>query len=270
MKRKSILALVLALILCTLSCAAVAEDDSLQKILDKGTFVLGLDASFPPMGFTDDDGQIVGFDIDLAREVCGRLGVELVLQPIDWSAKELELNGGTIDCIWNGMTATPERAESMNLSLPYMKNAQVACVLADSDIQTLADLAGKTVALQAGSSAAEALAADAALTASLAAPAVEYGENTQALLTRANNGVHAVVLDVIVANYYIAKKGASYRVLEEQLSPEEYAIGFRKADVALTDAINNTLIEMAADGTLAKISTEWFAADITIIAEQAK
>ena len=104
MKIKSILALVLALVLCTVFLTAFAEDDSLQKVLDKKQLVLGFDASFPPMGFTDENGGYVGFDIDVAKEVATRLGVELVLQPIDWSAKDLELNGGNIDCIWNGMT----------------------------------------------------------------------------------------------------------------------------------------------------------------------
>ena len=268
MKMKSILALVLALVLCTVSFAAFAEDDSLQKVLDKGELILGFDASFPPMGFTDENGGYVGFDIDVAKEVAARLGVELVLQPIDWSAKDLELNGGNIDCIWNGMTATPERAESMSLSIPYLNNAQVLVVLADSAVKTIADMAGKTLALQSGSSAADAVAANADLLASLKSAPVEYADNTLALLDLDNGGVDAVAMDVIVANYYIAKKGANYRVLDEQLAPEQYAVGFRKADVALTDAVNATLVEMAKDGKLAAISTEWFGSDVTIVAAQ--
>ena len=269
MKFKSMLALVLALMLSLTAVSALAEDASLQKVMDKKQLILGFDASFPPMGFTDENGAYVGFDIDVAKEVCARLGVELVLQPIDWSAKDLELNSGNIDCIWNGMTVTDERKATMSLSIPYLNNAQVLCVLKDSPIKTVADMAGKTLAYQSGSSAAEAVAANADLLASLKSAPVEYSDNALALLDLDNGGVDAVALDVIVANYYIAKKGANYRVLDEQLAPEQYAIGFRKDDVALTNAVNDTLIAMAKDDKLGEISTEWFASDVTIVAQQA-
>ena len=246
----------------------MAEDGSLQKILDKGTFILGLDDSFPPMGYRDENNEIVGYDIDLAKEVCARLGVELVLQPIDWDAKELELSSGNIDCIWNGMTATPERAESMSLSINYLNNAQIVCVLADSGIETLADLAGKTVAVQSGSAGVDAINANPDFKASLAGDPVEYADYAMALMDLDNKGVDAVVIDIVVANYYIAAKGAAYKVLDEQLSPEYYAIGFRKADVALTEAVNAALKDMAADGSLAEISTKWFGSDLTSVAEQ--
>ena len=157
----------------------------------------------------------------------------------------------------------------MSLSVPYLNNAQVLCVKADSDIQTIADMKGKKLALQSGSSAAEAVAANADLLASLDGAPVEYSDNTLALMDLDNGGVDAVALDVIVANYYIAKKGANYRVLDEQLAPEQYAVGFRKEDLALTDAVNQQLFAMAKDGKLAEISTEWFGSDVTIVAEQA-
>ena len=109
-------------------------DNSLQAILDKGTFVLGLDDSFPPMGYRDDNNNIVGFDIDLATEVCERLGVELVVQPIDWDSKEMELSTGKIDCIWNGMTITDERVETMFIPAAYIANRQVIIVGNNSGI----------------------------------------------------------------------------------------------------------------------------------------
>ena len=120
-------------------------------------FVLGLDDSFPPLGFRDDNNNIVGYDIDLASEVAKRLGVKLECQPIDWAAKEQELNTGKIDCIWNGFTMTAEREEALSFTKPYLDNAQVVIVRSDSGYKTLADLAGKTIGLQAGSSAAEAV-----------------------------------------------------------------------------------------------------------------
>lgn len=261
---KKFAAILLSLVLLV-TAAALAEDGSLDAIKNKGTLVVGLDASFPPMGFTNDDGELVGYDLSLAEEVCKRLGVELVKQPIDWAAKDMELNSGNIDCIWNGMTVTEERQEIYSVSMNYLQNAQVVVVLEDSPVNTLADLAGKTIALQAGSSAAEAVAANTELLESLAGAPIEFADYAMALMDLDNKGVDAVVMDVIVANYYITTKGASYRVLEEQLAPEFYAIGFRKADVALTDAVNALLKEMAADGTIARISIEWFGKDISIV-----
>jgi len=261
---KKFVAILLSLVLL-MTAAALAEDASLDNIKNKGTLIVGLDASFPPMGFTNDDGELVGYDLSLAEEVCKRLGVELVKQPIDWAAKDMELSSGNIDCIWNGMTVTEERQQTYSVSMNYLQNAQVVVVLEDSPINTLADLAGKTIALQAGSSAAEAVAANTELLDSLAGAPIEFADYAMALMDLDNTGVDAVVMDVIVANYYITTKGAAYRVLEEQLAPEYYAIGFRKADVALTEAVNALLKEMAADGTIAKISTEWFGKDISIV-----
>ncbi|MEG0767583.1 MAG: transporter substrate-binding domain-containing protein, partial [Clostridia bacterium] len=182
---KRFFALFLSLLLVSACMPALAEDASLQKVLDKGEFVLGLDESFPPLGFRDEDGNIVGFDVDLAQAVCEVLGVTLKLQPIDWSAKELELNGGNIDCIWNGFTMTPERTEAFSFSVPYLANAQVLVVKADSPYQAQTDLAGKVLGLQAGSSAADALSAAEAFKASLGEIA-EFDENMTALMDLEN------------------------------------------------------------------------------------
>lgn len=270
--KNRVISLLMALVLvCMGTLCAVAEpaDPSLQNVLDKGTFILGFDASFPPMGYTDENGDYIGFDLDVAKEVAARLGVELVLQPIDWVANELELNSGNIDCIWNGMTATEKREKSMSLSIPYLENAQVICVLNDSPYQTMADLKDKTAAVQAGSSGAEALEAAAEFKASLKDVA-EFQDYAMALMDLDNKSADAVVIDVVVANYYIAKKGADYRVLDESLAPELYVIGFRKTDAALTEKVNETLLAMAKDGALEKIATEWFNSDITVVKEWAE
>lgn len=268
---KKILSALCAMMLVLSMTAAFAADtdDSLTKIQAKGTLVLGLDASFPPMGFTDDYGNIVGFDIDVATEVCARLGVELVCQPIEWAAKEMELNSGNIDCIWNGMTITSERIESMSISLPYLRNAQVLVIKADSGIATLEGLAGKSIALQAGSSASDALEAAPDFKATLG-EVIEYEDNMVALLDLDVGGVDAVLLDEIVAAYYIKTKGVDYAILEESLAAEEYGIGLRKADVALTDAINRAMLDMVEDGTMAQISIDWFDEDITVVKEPAQ
>ena len=151
----TLISLILVLAVLTTGCAKAASgDQSLKKVQDAKALVLGLDDSFPPMGYRNEANEIVGFDVDVAKEVAKRMGVELKLQPIDWSQKFNELNAGTIDCIWNGYTITEERLKETNVTGAYMKNRQIVIVLANSPVQTLADLAGKKLALQAESSAA--------------------------------------------------------------------------------------------------------------------
>ena len=243
-----------------------AGDLSLQKVLEKKTLVLGLDDAFPPMGFRNENNEIVGFDIDVAREVCKRLGIELVPQPIDWNAKEQELNTGKIDCIWNGFTITPARQEQLNFTEPYVANAQVLVVRADVPISKLSELAGKQVGLQAGSSAADALEGAAEFKATLA-KVVEFKDNLTALMDLEARGVDAVAMDLLVANDNIGRSGKAYRILEERLAPEEYGVGFRKGDQALRDAVQAQLSAMAKDGALAEIAVRWFGADITTVKE---
>lgn len=267
---KKFVSLLLALVLMLTCCAAFADaasDDSLQKILDKGQLIMGLDDSFPPMGYRDENGEIVGFDVDVAREVCNRLGVELVLQPISWDAKVLELNGGNIDCIWNGFTITDELKEQLTFSKPYLANTQVIVVRGDSEAQTLADLAGKNLGVQAGSSAVVALDANPEFRDSVTVN--EFKDNMTAMLDLENGGLDAVLVDVIVAGYYFSQHDSDFRMLDEALATEEYGVGFRKDDLALVNKVNELLNEMAADGTLAEISTKWFSSDITIIGKDA-
>jgi len=182
--------------------AAEATDDSLSKVKNAGTLILGLDDQFAPMGFRNDDNEIVGFDIDLAKEVCTRLGVTLKLQPIVWEQNSSELDSGNIDCVWNGMSISDDRKVAMNLSDAYMKNEMVLVVLNGSSYETLADLAGKKIAVQSGSS------AQGILEKSEFAKTVEeilpFETNTMALTDLKANGVDAVFVDVIVANYSIS------------------------------------------------------------------
>ena len=241
-------------------------DDSLQKIKDKGQLVLGLDDSFPPMGFRDTDNNIVGYDIDLAKEVAERMGVELVITPVDWDYKETELNDGNVDCLWNGMSVDDERKEKMNLSEPYMENRQVVVVLADSGINTLADLAGKSVILQAGSTAVGALDSKEDVKSTLR-EVTEVPDNVQAMMELGKGTGDAVVMDEVVARYYISKSDNpdQFKVLDEALSDEVYAVGFRKADQSLRDEVQKILGEMKADGTLKTITEKWFGSDISIV-----
>lgn len=271
MKRKGILVLMIVMLMSMMlfGCGGGAEeeaaaDESWTKIEEKGEFILGLDESFPPMGFRDENGEIVGFDVDVAKEVCSRLGIELKLQPISWDVKEQELDTGKIDCIWNGFTITEERKEAVLFTSPYMNNQQIIVVMEDSEFTALEDLAGKKLGLQSGSSAADALDGAEEFKANLSDVA-EFDDNMTALMDLEKGGVDAVLMDEIVARYYIQTKDKGYRVLDEALAAEEYGVGFRKADQALMQKFQDTLEEMAADGSLAEISEKWFGKDITTI-----
>jgi len=258
--------LTLAFLLLPSGNAAPKRDTSWEEIVKKGEFVLGLDDSFPPMGFRDDQGQIVGFDIDVAKAVCQRLQINLKLQPINWDAKEQELNTKNIDCIWNGLTITPERQKNLLFTKPYMKNRQVVVVCGNSGLSSLAALAGKRLGLQAGSSAKDALDKASNFKASLA-EVIEFDENMTALMDLEMGGVDAVLMDEIVARYYIQQRNKNFVVLDEALAGEEYGIGFRKNDQELMAKVQETLEAMAKDGSLAAISHKWFGEDITIIAK---
>ncbi len=238
------------------------EDNSLQEVIDSGKFVLGLDATFKPMGYTDENDEIVGFDIDVAEEVCERMGVDLVKQPINWDTKEEDLDAGRIDCIWNGMSVNPSRAEAMNLSDPYMKNSMVFVVPADSKAESMSDLADAAIGVQNGSTAQTILeGSEIGSSCSIQAMAT----NIEALQQMEFGLVDAVFLDSVVAEYEITSSGKDYVILPDGLEEEEYAIGFRKNDQKLRDEVQKILGEMKADGTLGKISTEWFGSDITTV-----
>lgn len=244
---------------------AADGDQSLQKVLDSGKFVLGLDATFKPMGYTDENDEIVGFDIDVAEEVCSRMGVELVKEPIDWDTKEQDLAVGRIDCIWNGMSINASRQEQMNLSDPYMKNEMVFVVPTSSDAASMTDLTGMNIGVQNGSSAQEILEASELYTNDTPITVTAMATNVEALQQMELGLVDAVFLDSVVANYEITSSGKDYRVLPDGLEEEEYAIGFRKEDQALRDEVQKILGEMKADGKLGEISTKWFGSDITTV-----
>lgn len=250
---------IMAVLCGFVACISVA---SAAKKSNK--FVLGLDDSFPPMGYRDADNNIVGYDIDLAKEVTKRLGLELVCQPIDWSAKEMELKTGKIDCIWNGLTMTEERQKKMAFTSAYLENAQVVVVRSDSGIKTLADLKGKEVGVQAGSSAQDAINSAKDFKASLK-EIVEFQENVTALNDLEIKSIDGVVMDLVVANYSIQQGKKDFIVLEETLAPEKYGIAFSKKNKSLRDKVQKTLEDMAKDGTLAEITTKWFGSDISKI-----
>lgn len=225
------------------------------------TFTVGFDAEYPPYGYKDGSGEYTGFDLELAQEVCDRNGWTLVKQPIDWDSKDMELNTGAIDCIWNGFTMTG-REDDYTFSVPYVDNSIVFVVMNDSDIKSKEDLAGKVVVTQADSSALTALTNEEdndenlALAASFA-DLQQVADYNTAFMNLESGAVDAIAVDIGVAQYQLASRGDTFRKLDEPLSTEQYAIGFKKGNEELRDQVQDTLFEMYKDGTFDEIAAKY-------------
>ncbi|MEA4826829.1 MAG: amino acid ABC transporter substrate-binding protein [Clostridium sp.] len=240
------------------------QKNASSDALSKEKLVLGFDDTFVPMGFKDDKGEIVGFDIDIAKEVSKKIGKEITFQPIDWSMKESELNSGKIDLIWNGYSITKEREEKVNFTKPYLDNRQVIITLADSKINSKSDLKGAKVGAQNQSSAVDAINKEADLLKSFKDGKVyTFETNNDALMDLEAKRIDAVVADEILAKYYISKKGKEkFKILKDDFGSEAYAVGVRKEDKALLEKINKAFEDMKQDGTAKKISEKWFGEDL--------
>ncbi len=256
-----------ALTLTAAGCGGVLKknvpesDGSLQKVLAAGQLVVGLDAEFPPMTFADESGELVGFDVDVAQEICNRLGIKLIKQPIDWNTKEDTLNSGAIDCIWSGMSETPARIETMNLSEPYIRNERIFLVRSDSDARALDDLRGGTVGVQPGTSGQEALEASDIYE----DISVVLDVNPKLMQLLRDGKLDAALTDSTFAYYFILTSEERYFVLDDSLGEDEYVIGFRKDDRELRDRVQEIISQMKGDGTLGRISKKWFGSDITTV-----
>ena len=262
MKKKLIaLMMILVMVLSLGLLTGCGGNDQESETDGTDTLVVGLDDSFPPMGFRDEEGNLIGFDIDLAKAVGEELGMTVEFKAIDWKAKEAELKAGTVDCLWNGLSITPEREAEIDFSRPYLANRQVIIVLAGSDIVDIPSLAGKTVGLQDGSSAVSALEKN-----EIASQVTQqkYADNVTALTDLSIGRVDAVLLDEVVARYYETQNPGVYTVLDDSFAEEEYGIGFKKGNDELREAVQKVFDEMIEDGTAAEISEKWFGKDIVV------
>lgn len=237
---------------------------TLADIRQKGTLVIGLDDTFAPMGFRDESGELVGFDIDLANAVCEQLGVTAEFQPIDWDSKEMALAAGTIDCVWNGMSITPERQEAMSLSQAYLNNKIVILCKEGVTIEAKEDLANYNIGIQAGSAALEAVQADEALYAAIEGQLTEYPTYDEVILDVQAGRLDCMIIDEVYGGYKNAQLGGIFTVAPVDFGDDLYAIGFRKADAELTQAVNEALNALIEDGTATQISEAWFDADIVV------
>lgn len=243
--------------------ADAAQEDSEQAdaSAEGRTFTVGFDAEFPPYGYMDENGEYTGFDLELAAEVCSRNGWTLVKQPIDWDSKDMELNSGTISCIWNGFTMDG-REDEYTWSSAYVDNSQVVVVRADSGITKLSDLAGKVVVVQADSSALAAFTGEDAEEANRALAASfqslqQVSDYNSAFMNLESGSVDAVCMDIGVAKYELEARGSKYVMLNEHISSEQYAIGFKKGNTGLRNQVQEALNEMLADGTFNEIAQKW-------------
>ena len=252
----------LTMILLVAAVFSIVAGCSKSSSKEDDTLVIGIDDKFAPMGFRDENNEVVGFDIDYAKAAAEKMDMKVEFQPIDWETKESELSSGRIDLIWNGYTITDERKKKVLFTKPYLKNAQVVVTLADSKVTKLADLEGKVVGLQSLSSAADALDADPIK--SKIKTVTEFSDNVSALNDLKNGRLDAVVIDEIVIDYYMTKEEGSFKILDESLAPEEYGVGVKKGNEDLLEKLQKALDEMNEDGTAAEISDKWFGDDIVI------
>lgn len=222
-------------------------------------FKVGLDDTFAPMGFRDDNGELVGFDIDMSKDLAERMGIEIEYQPVDWAMKEAELNGGNIDFIWNGYSITPEREAQVNFSTPYLENRQIIVVMADSGVQTKEDLYDKIVTVQAESSVIDAINKDTVFVENLQNPLVEFATNVECFADLEAGRSDAVAVDEVLARYYMKQNGEeNYRVLEDNFGEEKFGVGVRKDDAGLLAALNKAMEDQKADGTYDELYKKWF------------
>jgi len=261
--KKTVLAGMIAVTAAILiiGCGSQSQKQDSQKMPDK--IVIGLDDNFPPMGFRDESNNLIGFDIDLANEAAKRMGVKVEFKPIDWDSKEAALKSKKVDMLWNGLTITDSRKKQIAFSKPYMKNAQILIVRADSPIQTKDDLKGKIIGTQEGSSSVDALDKDPDFKNSLQDVKL-YGDFVAALMDLEAGRTDGVLVDSVVGRYYMTKKEGKFRVLAGSMGDEEFGVGMRQDDAVLVNKLNSVLKEMSTDGTMKKLSEKWFKTDITI------
>lgn len=279
MKKKLAVALIAALTVSTMAVGCGSSKDSSStdtktesskdSVSNGGdTFTVGFDAEYPPYGYMDDDGEYTGFDLELAQAVCDLEGWTLVKKPINWDSKDMELNSGSIDCIWNGFTMNG-REDEYTFSTPYVDNSQVIVVAENSGIEKLSDLAGKTVGVQAASAALDLLNSEEEggqkALADTFGSLNEFADYNTAFTELQAGALDALAIDISVAKYQINSRGDGYKILDETLNTEQYAIGFKKGNTELCDKVNADLKKLAEDGTVEKLAEKYEIADMVTL-----
>lgn len=245
------------------SSSAAAESADITPVADMTELKVGFDAEYPPFGYKDKSGEYTGFDLELAQAVCDLEGWKLVKQPIDWDSKDMELNSGAIDCIWNGFTVNG-RENDYTFSKPYCDNSQVIVVPKNSDIKKLSDLKDKVVGVQAASAAYDVLTNkdQQKKLGDTFASLQQFGDYNTAFTELQAGSLDAIAVDIGVANYQIKQRGDDFVKLDEKLNSEQYAVGLKKGNKELADVINKDLDKLKADGTVDKLAEKYDIADM--------
>ena len=272
-KNKFVLCVLLLALLASLALMAGCGNNDAQdgdadadgQDAAKETLVVGLDDAFAPMGFRDEQGNLVGFDIDLATAVADELGMQVEFKPIDWNAKEMELKAGTIDCVWNGMSITPERQENMALTNKYLNNKIVLMALADSDIDVTSakELADLKIGTQVDSSALQMLMANEAYE-SFKDNISEYETYDTSIMDLKAGRVDVIAVDQVLGEYTNNKLGGEMKECTYSLGDDYYVIGFEKSNTELRDKVNDAIKALIDNGKAAEISSKWFGKDIVV------
>ena len=262
MKKIFIILIALLVLIVPSGCKKEESAPDWDYIKQKGELIIGLDDSFPPMGFRDEANNLVGFDIDFAKAVCAELKLTPVFQPIEWSAKEMELDGKHIDCIWNGMSITPERLENMSLTRGYLNNRIIIMTVPDVTVTSKDDLKNLNVGTQAKSAALEVCMEDPIY--GELANFFEYATYEEVIMDMDAGRIQAMIVDEVLGMYKNSMRATSFNVASVDFGDDLYAVGFRKTDKDLTSRVQQTIDNLIKSGKAAEISNAWFGADIVI------
>lgn len=256
------LAVMITAVLLT-GCGQQKQETASTSSNEGSKIIVGLDDNYPPMGFRDENSNITGFDVDLAKEASKRLNREVEFKAIDWSSKEAELKSGRVNILWNGLDITDERKQNMLFSEPYMDNKQIVFVRNDSPIQSLDDLKGKTIGTQSGSTGEDHINQDKALKDSFK-EVKAYPDYISAFMDLENGRLDAIIGDEVTCRYYMSKHPDKFKALDITIGEvTSFGIAFAKDNQKLRDEVQKVFNEMKEDGTVAKISEKWFGKDIT-------
>ena len=250
---KKLLSVLLVLAMFTGSAVAMVEESDLHYVQGKGSLVIGYTV-YEPMNYTDENGVFTGFDTELATAVCEELGLVPEFVEINWETKEIELAAKSIDCIWNGLTINDERKANMEITDPYVKNAQVVVMKAGAEYKDTASLIGKTVVAEAGSAGESTVKEDEGL---MQAEYIAKEVQTACLMEVAAGTADAAVLDLTLAKAMIGE-GTDYANLDivDRLAVEDYGVAFRKGS-DLAQAVNEAFASLKQNGQLDELAAKY-------------
>ena len=267
MKKKAV-----AVVMTAVMALGMVSAVSVQAGIEDKTLIVGFDAEYPPYGYMDENGEYTGFDLELAQAVCDLEGWELEKKPINWDSKDMELNSGSIDCIWNGFTMNG-REDDYTFSEPYVDNSQVIVVADDSGIEKLTDLAGKTVGVQAASAALDLLQSEEEggqkELADTFGALNEFADYNTAFTELQAGALDALAIDVGVAKYQLAQREeGKYKILDEPIQSEQYGIGFAKGNEELRDTVWAEVMKLYDEGEIDKLAEQYGVADMRCLGDE--